>query len=93
MVETVETTKENSKLKKTKLVQFRPQRLPPVRIGENLTREQSFLGELFGGNGTLGKGRNLPVMHRTLFSGSGILKSEDEMGETGMMFGMKRRLI
>jgi len=93
MVETVETTQSSKQLKKPKLIKFRPQRLPPVRIGENLTREQSFLGELFGGNGTLGKGRNLPVMHRTLFSGSGIIKSEDYENETASMFGVRRRLI
>jgi len=93
MVETVEPTKEKSLPRKTKLIRFKPQRLPPVRIGENLTKEQRFLGELFGGNGTLGKGRNLPVMHRTLFSGSGIIKSGDYENETASMFGVRRRLI
>ena len=66
--------------------------LPAPTIGENLTKEQRFLGDLFGGNGTLGRGHNLPRMNRTLFSGGGLIKNGDD-GETGNMFGMRRRVF
>jgi hypothetical protein len=72
---------------------FKARQLPrTIAVGENLTREQRFLGELFGGNGTLGRGNNLPEINGVLRSGHGLINNND-FGDTGSMFGMFRRRI
>jgi hypothetical protein len=74
-----------------KPTQFKPRALPQtIQVGENLTKEQRFLNDLFGGNGTLGQGINLPKVRGVLISGNGLINNED-YGDTGSMFGVKRR--
>jgi hypothetical protein len=54
-----------------------------------LSPGQKMIDELFNGERTFGTGRNLPVMHRSLISGGGIIKSGDIRRETGGMFGLR----
>ena len=62
-----------------------------IRIAPRLSQEQAMLGEMFGGADSIwGTGQNLPQMNETLTSGHGLVKSGDD-GETGSMFGVRRR--
>jgi len=55
--------------------------------GPMLSREQGMLREMFGGSEPLwGSGQDLPKLHNTLNSGSGLIKSDDG-GETASFFG------
>jgi len=42
-------------------------------------------------NSIWGSGDGLPVRNKTLESGGGLIKSGDTFGETGNMFGLRRR--
>lgn len=60
-----------------------------VLVSPLLSREQSMLSEMFGGSPRLwGTGENLPVLHRTITSGFGLINNGDG-GETGEMFGLR----
>ena len=74
----------------TKPKQIKSRPLPNPVIMENISNEQRFLQDLFGGNGTLGRGDNLPKVDGVLINGGGLIKNGDE-GRTGNMFGMRRR--
>ena len=47
------------------------------------------LHEMFGGNPTWGTGEQLPKMNGVLRSGHGLINNDD-FGETGDMFGVRR---
>jgi hypothetical protein len=70
---------------------FKARKLPQIQIGENLSREQRFLNDLFGGNRTFGTGNNLPKVDGVLITGGGLINNGD-YGETATMFGMRKRM-
>ena len=59
---------------------------PNSEANKNLSKGQELLQEMFSGNGTFGKGQNLPVINRSITSGGGLIKNGDQ-GETMKMFG------
>jgi hypothetical protein len=63
---------------------------PKLLIGQNLSREQDMMQEMFNGDRTWGTGENLPQLNNTLTSGYGLINNDD-YGETASMFGVKRR--
>ena len=73
-----------------KPIQVKSRNLPAPVVMENISNEQRFLQDLFGGNGTLGRGHNLPKVDGVLINGGGLIKNGDQ-GRTGSMFGMRRR--
>lgn len=61
-----------------------------VLVSPLLSREQAMLGEMFGGSERLwGTGNNLPVIHRTIISGFGLINNDDVEEETASMFGLR----
>lgn len=70
--------------------QFRSRPSPSPVIMENISNEQRFLKDMFGGNGTLGRGHNLPKVDGVLINGGGLIKNGDG-GSTGSMFGVRRK--
>jgi hypothetical protein len=56
--------------------------------GVLLSPAQRMLNEMFNGNQMWGTGTCLPKVEGTLTSGNGLIKNDD-MGETGRMFGLR----
>ena len=56
-----------------------------------MSKGQQMLTELFSGRQEplWGTGNNLPILHRTLTSGGGLIKNGDKRRETGGMFGLR----
>lgn len=73
----VQKIKDTSKLK-----------LRSARMGDNLSREQEVLREMFDGEPTWGTGKDLPKIEGKLISGGGIINSGDVDRETAAMFGI-----
>jgi len=68
-------------------------RLPtPTQPSQIISKEQNLLQQLFRGERTFGTGQNLPEINGALTSGNGLINSGDT-GETGLMFGVRRKLL
>ena len=77
-----------------KPIQFKARPISKPIFAPQISQEQGFLQEMFGGSDTFwGTGKNLPVMNGALTSGNGLINSGDDFSETAGMFGMRRRLI
>jgi len=64
---------------------------PFVKTQQVLSKEQNMMQQLFAGERTFGTGRNLPdTSEQVLRSGGGLVNNGDT-GETGNMFGVRRR--
>ena len=63
---------------------------PKLIVGQNLSREQEMMQEMFGNDRSWGTGQNLPQLNNTLTSGYGLINNDD-YGETASMFGVWRR--
>ena len=76
----------NNKIKlNIKQIQTRPQTV--------LSEGQAMLREIFNGEPTFGTGQNLPVLHRTLTTGGGLIKNGDYQRETAGLFGFRKRRL
>ena len=69
----------------------RPRPLKVPNISKPMSKGQQMLSEMFSGREEplWGTGNNLPILHRTLTSGGGLIKHGDNRRQTGGMFGLK----
>jgi hypothetical protein len=76
---------------KEKPIIIKTKQLPTkVRFGENITKQQRFLQELFNDKQTLGQGINLPRMHGALMPNV-IFGDEEEYDNTSDSFGFGKK--
>jgi hypothetical protein len=72
-------------------LRYKPKILKAPDIAKPMSKGQQMLNEMFSGNEDpiWGTGNNLPVLHRTLTSGGGLIKHGDTRRQTGGMFGLR----